>query len=198
MVSISTVPRGGRDPALAPKAFGTTLNAPSKSALSRKRQHTEMDSEGEGASSNEAKRNRVAFSDDVEVNIMEEWEKAPQLVREEVRWALERHKRGDPLDYNLLVATFANDSKDGPRPSLTTLKNTTLAVIANASKLDRSCSGLVKAMLESDWIRQDESYLTLFVRFLGHLVSAQGTWLVTVLSHLVENFLSCTFPFYQR
>lgn len=121
-------------------------------------------------------------------------EKAPQLIQEEVRRALEQHALGDNSGYNQLKDVYVAKSKAEDAPSTTTLRNYTQALLGNVSSLNRSCSGLVQVILESQWLGRQNDYFTLYVRFLANLVSAQGVFLVDVLRMLVGNFaagLSC-------
>jgi RNA polymerase I-specific transcription initiation factor RRN3 len=158
--------------------------------LVRKREETDIDAEADDTPSSPSKKIKVAFSNDVEVRIAEEWEKTPSLIRDEVQRALERHSRGDDSGYEQLMQVFSVDSNSDEAPSSTTIRNYTVALLSNASKLNRSCSGLVRLLLQSPWLGRDDAYVSLFIRFLGNLVSVQGFWLSDVLRMLVENMAS--------
>ncbi len=54
------------------------------------------------------------------------------------------------------------------------------------SLLDKSCSGIVKAILECEWLGRDELFVKSYIQFLGNLCSAQGSYVGLVLSKLVE------------
>ena len=178
MVSImSPMPRSaGSVPTAATKPL------PRRPTLSRKREDSD-----DVYSSSPAKRNKVAFDSDVEVRVMGDWEKAPELVQEEVRRALEKHAMGDDFGYNHVKSIYIakEDPKDEPSP--TTMKNYTKALVGSASSLNKSCSDLVYAVLGSQWLGRDGDYVDLYVRFLAHLVIAHGEFLADVLRMLVEN-----------
>ncbi|KZF26023.1 RNA polymerase I-specific transcription initiation factor RRN3 [Xylona heveae TC161] len=157
----------------------------------RKRDETEdMDLNGEFAAPNPIKRSKVAFDPDVEVRVLgAEWEKGLELVREEVRRALERHAVGDSSEYDRVkeIFTTARLSAGDDAPSPTTVKNYTIALLGNVSHLNRTCSGLVHAALGCDWLGRDESYLAIYVRFLGNLASAHGSYVRPILAMLVDS-----------
>lgn len=137
--------------------------------------------------SSPGKRPKVSFDSNVEVRVMGDWEKAPQLIHEEVHRALEQHALGDNSGYNEVKNVYVAKSKVEDEPSSTTLRNYTQALLANVSSLNKSCSGLVHAILESRWLGRQDDYFTLYVRFLANLVSAQGVFLADVLRMLVGN-----------
>ncbi|KKZ62175.1 hypothetical protein EMCG_03313 [[Emmonsia] crescens] len=123
-------------------------------------------------------------------------EKSTAMVREEVRRAIQRHLTGDSEAYDRVKEIFTADPKeledDGSPvydvPSPTSLRNHLLGLFSNVSALDGSCSGLVHAVLGSEWLGRDEGYVKLFVRFMGTLAAARGTYLNSVLKVLVHGF----------
>ena len=180
---------------MAPRTGGSTLAAPKqinrRSTLVRKLDDTDFDnSPRDVIPSSPNKKTKVTFDNDVQVRFMDEWEKAPEVVREEVRRALKRHAEGDDTAYDRVKEIYATSSNEEDAPSGTTLRSYTAALVSNVSTLNRSCSGLVHAVLQSDWVTKDESYISVFLRFLGNLVSAQGVYLGDVLRMLVEKLTS--------
>lgn len=133
------------------------------------------------------KRSKVSFDSKVEVRVVEDWEKAPQLIQEEVRHALEQHALGDNSGYNQVKEIYAVKSKVEDEPSTTTLRNYTQALLGNVSSLNKSRSSLVHAVLESQWLGRQDDYFTIYVRFLANLLSAQGVFIPDVLRMLVGN-----------
>lgn len=115
-------------------------------------------------------------------------------MREEVRRAIQRHQNGDSEAYDRVKEVFTADPKevddDGSPvhdlPSHTSLKNHLLALFSNVSALDGTCSGLVHAVLGSEWVGRDEAYVKLYVRFLATLTAARGGYLSSVLKMLVN------------
>ncbi|KKA18246.1 RNA polymerase I specific transcription initiation factor RRN3 superfamily [Rasamsonia emersonii CBS 393.64] len=147
------------------------------------------------------KRARVQFESDVEMRHLptaadgDENEKSAAVVREEVRRAIQRHVSGtDSEAYDRIKEIFSIDPKkaeeDGSYdvPTHTTLKRHLMGLLSNVAMLDRNCLGLVNAVLGSEWLGRDESYVKLFVRFLGNLAAAQGGYLRSVLKMLVGYF----------
>lgn len=120
-------------------------------------------------------------------------EKSTAVVREEVRRAIQRHVSGAESDaYERVKEVFMADPKkdaeerDIELPTHDSLRNHLLGLLSNVSALDRRCNELVNAVLGSEWLGRDESYVKLFVRFLGNLAAAQGGYLGPVLKMLVN------------
>ncbi|MCJ1437385.1 hypothetical protein MMC27_006772 [Xylographa pallens] len=166
------------------------LPAPTKQpvrrpTLVRKRDDTDSGIDRARTPSSPSKRLKVSFDNEVQVKVMDDWEKAPALIREEVRRALERHAQGDDSAYDRVKEIYTTKPTAEDAPSTTTLRSYTAALLSSVSGLNRSCSGLVHAVLLSVWIVRDEDYVALFLRLLGNLVSAQGVYLGDVLRMLV-------------
>ena len=160
--------------------------------LVRKRGDTDLDNDANTVPQSPEKRARVSFDEDVQVRFMGDWEKTPEVIRDEVRRALERHALGDDASYDRVKEIYITEPTAEDAPSPSTLKNYTAALLAHVSTLNRSCSGLVHAILTSEWLGREETYISLFMRFLGTLVSAQGVYLGDVLKMLVENLTNGT------
>ena len=134
-----------------------------------------------------AKKLKVSFSSDVEVRLLDVWEKSPKLIQEEVGRALEKHACGDPSSYLEVKDIFSANKIAENEPSTATLRSYTAALIGNVSLLNKSCSDLVYSILNSPWLSRSDEYATLYTRFLANLVSAQGVYLADALRMLVEN-----------
>lgn len=135
-----------------------------------------------------AKNLKVSFNSDVEVRVLEAWEKTPKLIQEEVRRALDKHACGDDTSSYLDIKDIYSPNKIAENaPSTATLRSYTVALIGNVSLLNKSCSDLVYAVLNSQWLARSEDYAALYTRFLANLVSAQGIYLADALRMLVEN-----------
>ena len=181
--------------AAASRASGTPKSAltatsstrPRKPTLVRKRDDLSSDGPNDVFSSpvSPFKKPRVAFNNEVDVKILEQWGKSPALVRDEVRRALDRHARGDPWEYESLIELYGAGA-DAEHQAL--LKTYTAVIAGHAVALGRPYRGLVRAMLQSDWIARDDDYVALFQRFLGTLASTQGLWLADILGTLVDMF----------
>ena len=146
------------------------------------------------------KRARVQFHSDVDVRRIADHpeQKSAAVVREEVRRAIHRHvSAADSEAYEGIKGLFSadhrraghddDDDNEEDIPSSTILKYHIMGLLSNIALLDRSCSGLVHALLNSEWLGRDESYVKLFIRFLGNLAAAHGTYLGAVLRMLVNH-----------
>ena len=168
-----------------------------RSTLVRKREDANIDldeeEEEEYRPSSPVKRAKVAFSEDVEVNLVDDWDKAPELIREEVHRALKRQAQGDSDGYDKIKQVYKTIGRlDDEVPSAETVRYHTVALLSNVELLNRSCSGLVRLVLRSEWVRQDDEYVSLFTKFLEYLVSAQVIWLEEVMEMLVGKFAAGT------
>ncbi|KAL9638352.1 MAG: hypothetical protein Q9164_001602 [Protoblastenia rupestris] len=162
--------------------------APRRPSLVRKR-----DDDEEPPPSSPSKRSRVTFDSDVEVRSVGEYEKAPELIQEEVRSALEKRAWGDDSGYESIKAVYSRQEDEDDDPSPTTLRNYTIALLSNISSLNKSTADLIRTVLKSEWIGRDEEYVSLFVRLLANIVTAQGSFLADTLRMLVDN-LTATPP----
>jgi RNA polymerase I-specific transcription initiation factor RRN3 len=64
------------------------------------------------------------------------------------------------------------------------------------SLLDKTCTVLIDAILQIDWVGQDDIFVQNYISFLGHVVSAHAFYVVPVQSMLVKKLthrthLSC-------
>ena len=168
-------------PAGIPPAANTKYQ-PRKSTLARKREDDDL-----LEPSSPSKRSKVSFDSDVEVRLVEEWEKTPTVIQEGVRRALLKRATGDSTGYERVKAIYTpvKDGQDEPGPA--TVKSHTFALLNNVSMLNRGCADLVHAVLSSDWLGRSEEYVHLFTQFLANLVSAQSLYLADVLGMLAEN-----------
>ncbi|KAL2812087.1 RNA polymerase I-specific transcription initiation factor RRN3 [Aspergillus granulosus] len=159
-----------------------------------------------GALPSPRKKTRVQFDDDVEMREIQysdktqggnngTTDKSAAVVREEVRRAIQRHvSGGDSEAYDRVKEIFAinprrrdaNGQAPLNVPTHNTLKHHLMGLLSNVAALDRSCSGLVSAVLGSEWLGRDESYVKLYIRFLGNLAAAQGSYLGSVLKMLTN------------
>jgi RNA polymerase I-specific transcription initiation factor RRN3 len=163
-------------------------------------------SDGSDGTPSPRKRVRVQFDKEVEMReaswsgqekeLAVSAEKSAAVVREEVRRAIQRHVSGtDSEAYDRIKEIFSADPRrrdeDGllseDLPTHTTLKHHLMGLLSNVSSLDRSCNGLVNAVLHSEWLGRDESYIKLYIRFLGNLAAAQGSYLGSVLKMLANH-----------
>ncbi|OAA37239.1 RNA polymerase I specific transcription initiation factor RRN3 superfamily [Metarhizium rileyi] len=119
-------------------------------------------------------------------------------IKLEVRAALEDHLRGNDGQYDMLKEMFANDRQRYLPPVVgeedDTLKPHELQVYVMALTScipilkGKECNGLVRTILKCSWLGRDAAFTKAFTHFLAALVSAQGSYLVPVLSMMVEKF----------
>lgn len=209
MVSLVPVARPARpyEPKALPKPSKPLLRRPNLSGSIRKSDDADLSDELIGTPT---KRARVTFNPTVEEKVMEAYSvkaRNVEVIRTEVRRAIEAHKRGESADYDALKDVFApaakgepgNDDDDDEDDDTTALARvdlkTYLVVLTNHVSLLKGCTGLVKAVLACDWMGRDTGFVKTYIQFLGHLSSAQGSYTGLVLDMLVGYFhggkLSC-------
>lgn len=141
----------------------------------------------DGSPSRPKKRTKTRSDSNIDGRTIEDFNKAPKIIQEEVRCALEQHAQGDSSSYLYVKDIYAQKRNISDEPSTATLRVYTMALLGNVSSLNRSCADLVHTVLKSKWLGRHEEYATLFVRFAANLVSTQGVFLVDVLQMLVDN-----------
>ncbi|KAJ5887551.1 hypothetical protein N7495_007592 [Penicillium taxi] len=216
MVSIATTHHtsGLTAPSLPPSKMAAPSSSPvsilkSSSLIGKKRKMDEVDRSLSPPSSIDGisetapisrKRPRVTFNESIQTReiAIDELPPTPPttikslaVIREEVRGAIYRHvTSSDTEGYNQIKEIFAADPRKPDdayeMPSHSTLRNHLMALVSHISSLDRNCSSLVSAILDSEWVGRDEAYVKLFIRFLGNLCAAQGTYLALVLKMLTS------------
>ncbi|PNS20408.1 RNA polymerase I-specific transcription initiation factor rrn3 [Sphaceloma murrayae] len=150
-----------------------------------------------------SKRMRVAFNDDIDVRILDEWTPRPQdLVQEEVRAAIDGHLRhGDKTAYEQLRMLFAGAAvgeqvRDGEevrhddpeRPSGALLKQYLVALLRRMGDL-KGCPALVYAVLDMNWFGREDMFVKLYVKFVGALGSIIPGYLGQVMEKTVRHFV---------
>ena len=150
------------------------------------------DDDGEIPSS-PSKKSKVTFDSDVEVRLVEDWERNPQLIHDEVRRAFAKKAAGNSSGYDKIKEIYSPKEDKEDLLTLRTLSGYTSALLGNVSALTKSNSDLVHIILKSQWLGLSEDYVSLFVRLLANLVSTHGTYLGETLRMLVEN-LTATPP----
>ncbi|KAI3328999.1 RNA polymerase I-specific transcription initiation factor RRN3 [Xylariaceae sp. AK1471] len=151
------------------------------------------------------KRPRVEF-DLKNIEVHEISARSIEEIRNEIRRALERHARGEDEDYDMLKQTLQgksisygddgddDDDNDESADLVAIVKQRQefkgyfIALTAFTPRLGRSCDGLVRSLLQCQWLGRDDQFAKIYVQFLAALVSAQGPRLTQVLSMLVDKF----------
>ena len=114
--------------------------------------------------------------------------RAPPFIQDEVRHAIKRHLIGDDIGYDQIKSAFEPKGSTEERSRDTAIVHYTQALADNVALLHNSCSGLVNAVLHTDWAMRSDEYVGLYMRFLANLLSAKGTFLVDVLRVLADHF----------
>ncbi|KAI9788970.1 MAG: hypothetical protein M1816_006428 [Peltula sp. TS41687] len=174
-------------PAASP--IKSIIHPPSNPAK-RKRAQANLDETDAKATTSSAKRAKVSFHPDVQDKLAKDWEGGIDHTREDVQQAIVTHKLGENAGYTSLLKVFTTNPTDDDAPSATTLENHVLALISITTQLNKSCSGLVHAILASEWLGRDDTYVFLFIRFMGNLLSAHVGYVDAALRMLVDNLAS--------
>ncbi len=186
-------------------ASASSTSTPLKSLLRSKRGADEAELGNDSPSmSNSAKRARlVTFNPTVEMKEFSTEYVPPTLAEETrryVRRALDEHIRpgGDDTKYDTLKDIFAKSTRTQGKEDNENMKAHLLALTSCVSLLGKNCDGLVKAVLNSEWVGRDETYARAFVSFLGNLASTQGSQVAGVLGILVNKFNGSTLLINRR
>ncbi|ORY65972.1 RNA polymerase I-specific transcription initiation factor RRN3 [Pseudomassariella vexata] len=195
------------DPLKRPATKGVIPLKPilkSSSALLGKRKHSDdvipsSDGTMDGSQSPQRKRQKVEF--DMNLEIHEVGTRSVEEVKQEIRKALDAHARGDDEEYDILKETVSgkhryndDDDDEDADPSLPEKRRQELKVcmVALASfvpQLGRSAHGLVKSVLQCQWLGRDEQFAKIYTQFLAALVSAQGSYLTQVVAMVIDKFV---------
>ncbi|OJD29461.1 rna polymerase i specific transcription initiation factor rrn3 superfamily [Diplodia corticola] len=162
---------------------------------SLKRKHMDSDSDNEAPAVARSKKPRVSFDPTVDIRLLEDFdEKGIELVREEVRRAIDKHVAGDSASYDEIKTLFTTRPTASAAPSTKLLGKYVVALIGNVSLLNKNCSGLVHAILDCQWLARDDAFKRLYVTLLASLMSAHGGYTGQVLQSLVKYFHGVSSP----
>ncbi|KAI0175880.1 RNA polymerase I-specific transcription initiation factor RRN3 [Hypoxylon sp. FL1284] len=152
------------------------------------------------------KRQKVEFDlNNIEIHeIREIGARSVADIKQEIKKALDRHDQGDDEDYDILKDTLSGkqishdddeeDEDEDVDPALPAKRrqelNIYLLSLASFSpRLGRACDGLVRSVLQCQWLGRDELFAKVYIQFLAALASAQGARLTQILSSIVERFV---------
>jgi RNA polymerase I-specific transcription initiation factor RRN3 len=173
---------------VADSAKSGSMATPLKSALKR----TASDLEDNDDSQRKRVRvHKVQFNDaDNKTELF--WnEKSAQLVREEVRRAIESHLAGNSTAYDSLKSLLTGKPTADDSPSPTLLKKYIDALGASSQLMRKRCDSLIKAVLSLSWLGRNEEFLKAYRRLLANLISANGDFTAYFLECLVRDFVNC-------
>jgi hypothetical protein len=165
-----------------------SMATPLKSALKRTASDLE---DTDDAQRKRLKVHKVQFNDaDNKTELF--WnEKSAQLVREEVRRAIESHIAGNSTAYDSLKSLLTSKPTADDTPSPTLLKKYIDALNASSQLMRKSCDSLVKAVLSLSWLGRSEDFLKAYRRLLANLISVNGNFTTYILECLVREFVNC-------
>ncbi|KAI5778521.1 RNA polymerase I-specific transcription initiation factor RRN3 [Geopyxis carbonaria] len=173
-----------------------------------KRDDSETPSEGSSRSRNKTKRVRFAETPPIEKKPLVETKNEAAvsngkkkrastlntsvLFKKFVENALDEKAAGKNIHYEELRRKFqinpAEEDLAGREiPSSNELQMTLTALTNVVSRLDNTCSTLVKDIVNARWVGRDDMFVNTYVRFLGNLVSAQSNYMGIVSKMLVSN-----------
>ncbi|XXG94466.1 hypothetical protein Hte_000723 [Hypoxylon texense] len=153
------------------------------------------------------KRQRVEFDlNNIEIHeIREIGARSVEEIKQEIKKALDRHDQGDDEDYGILKEVLSgkqslgeddedSDEDEDVDPTLPAKRrqelNIYLLSLASFSpRLGRACDGLVKSVLQCQWLGRDELFAKVYIQFLAALASAQGARLTQIITSVLERFV---------
>ena len=174
-------------------------------SLKRDSSHLSSPSSHDSILAQKAKRVKVEFNDNVDVRVMDDYDSKPfELVREEVRSAIEGHLRPsdtkDDTVYEQLRQVFASaavgaddspsrrrDVRTDEKPSSVLLKKYVVALLGRVRDL-KECPRLVYSILDINWFGREESFVLQYRRFLGALGSAIPGFVKAIMERIVRHF----------
>jgi len=137
--------------------------------------------------SSPTKKPRVKFDTDVDIlSADDEQDVDPLVVKEQLRRAIERHLSHDHESYESIRSLFTTAPEKDRVASSKILRYHIQALETNVTRLRKECGSLVQSVVSSEWVGRDDIYVATFVRFLGSLAVAQGGYLNTIMSMLVD------------
>lgn len=158
------------------------------SSLKRKQRDASPDAEDDALG--QAKRRRVTFNPNVNVQIVMEVEKSMELVAEEVRRAIEKHAVGEKAEYDQLRSVFAEVPTAPGALHSALLQKYVIALRDVVPLLDYNCKGLVHAIIDCSWIARNDSFVREYRNLLRSLLSVHPAYMSTVLQMLISMFLT--------
>lgn len=157
---------------------------------SLKRKHSDSGFYSDQTQSSQTKRPRVTFDPDVDIRILPDWsEKSLELVRQEVKRALEKHAAGDHCDYDQLKNLFAIKPTSSDAPLTSLLVKYVNVLSQHVILLDHKCSSLVHAIIDCHWVARNEQFFQSYKYLLRNLLSVQPGYTSSVLQMLVNMFI---------
>lgn len=193
----ATAPTNPSMPAAMSKVLKkSAVHRPATLGKTRSRDEAGLDDEESDEEAAPPTAKRARFSEDTLAQIAKE-EKVAKLQRAaanvdkqaavlEIRLAIKQHLEGNSELMNRLKGIFSGRGDESAEPTFISVEAYIIALTNCVSMLEQKCDGLVKAVLDIDWIGRDEAFLRVFLRFVANLVSAQGLYLPLVLLKLAD------------
>lgn len=170
-----------------------TLKRAASALSGSKRSRDEADLDPPSSPSSKRQK-RVEFNPEIKEQTFEPYTQDLKSVRLEVRQALEEHLaiRGNESSglYAAVKGIFTTSADHPDARSGKEIATYLQALAGFVSSLDKRCNDLVNAVLGTQWLGRDEKFVKQYVNFLGHLVSAHGSYVPVVLEACVSKFSS--------
>jgi hypothetical protein len=176
--------------AMPSRTLADAAKVPLKSALKR----SASDIEDVEDSQPQRKRCRTVQFNEADNKTELFWnEKSAQLVKEEVRRAIEGHLARDSSNYAALksILTTKSTASDAPSPIL--LKRYIDAISVSSQLVNKECRGLVAAVLDCSWLGRSDEFLVSYRRLLANIISAHGGFAPLILESIVDKFVECMY-----
>ncbi|CUS07084.1 unnamed protein product [Tuber aestivum] len=141
------------------------------------------DSENRGPSSKRVKMSAGVKIKTTETNVTN------SLFRKFVNNALDERTAGSNANFELLRRKFSADPGSEDAPSSLELQNTVLALTNTVSRLNGSCSQLVKDIIGCQWVARESGFVGSYVKLLGNLVSAHSNYMDLIVNMLVQHLV---------
>jgi RNA polymerase I-specific transcription initiation factor RRN3 len=171
----------------APRRPANNFMAPTvSSSLKRKQRDDSSDAENDATA--QAKRRRVTFDPNIDVQIVMEVEKSMELVAEEVRRAIEKHANGEKGEYDHLRSLFSESPTAPGTAHSALLQKYVMALKDVVPLLDYNCKGLVHSIIDCSWVARNEQFVQAYRNLLRSLLSVHPAYTSTVLKMLVQMF----------
>ncbi|PWW76420.1 RNA polymerase I-specific transcription initiation factor RRN3 [Tuber magnatum] len=141
------------------------------------------DSENRGPSSKRVKMSAGMKAKTMETNTTN------SLFRKFVHNALDERAAGSNANFELLRRKFSTDPGGEDAPSSLELQNTISALTNTVSRLNGSCSQLVKDIINCRWVARESGFVGSYVKLLGNLVSAHSNYMDLIVNMLVQHLV---------
>ncbi|OAD70401.1 hypothetical protein PHYBLDRAFT_70681 [Phycomyces blakesleeanus NRRL 1555(-)] len=108
------------------------------------------------------------------------------MMKSFIQGALREKDQGNLTRYNELISILSIDPSNPEAPSALKLYVWISVLSQSVSQLDKSCSGLIEAILKVDWAVRTRTFVDAYIDLLENIVSAHAVYVVPVINTLVS------------